>query len=75
MGFPIEHGPHTTLIAMRLRDRLGIDRSTASENYSGLLSRAGCTADAHVSAELSAVPCSRISTRSCPGLGPRSWAG
>ena len=25
MGFPFEHGLHTTLIAMRLADRLGVD--------------------------------------------------
>ena len=31
MAFPFEHGLHTTLIAMRLADRLGVDRRTASE--------------------------------------------
>jgi hypothetical protein len=30
MGFPFEHGLHTTLIAMRLADKLGIDRPGAS---------------------------------------------
>src|SRR5829696_8987226 len=28
MGFPFEHGLHTTLIGMRLAERLGVDRST-----------------------------------------------
>jgi HD-GYP domain-containing protein (c-di-GMP phosphodiesterase class II) len=53
MGFPFEHGLHTTLIAMRLGDRLGVDRSTASETYYAcLLAHAGCTTDAHVAAEV-----------------------
>jgi HD-GYP domain-containing protein (c-di-GMP phosphodiesterase class II) len=53
MGFPLEHGLHTTLIAMRLGDRLGIDRSTASQTYYAcLLSHAGCTTDAHIAAEI-----------------------
>jgi hypothetical protein len=29
MGFPFEHGLHTTVIAMRLADRLGVDCQTA----------------------------------------------
>jgi hypothetical protein len=53
MGFPFEHGLHTTLIAMRLGDRLGVDRATASQTYYAcLLSHAGCTTDAHVVAEI-----------------------
>jgi HD-GYP domain-containing protein (c-di-GMP phosphodiesterase class II) len=53
MGFPFEHGLHTTLIAMRLADRLGVDRETASQTYYAcLLSHAGCTTDAHVAAEI-----------------------
>jgi len=53
MGFPFEHGLHTTLIAMRLGERLGVDHSTASQTYYAcLLSHAGCTTDAHVSAEV-----------------------
>ena len=49
MGFPFEHGLHSTLIAMRLADRLGVDRDTAAQTYYAcLLSHAGCTADAHV---------------------------
>ena len=51
MGFPFEHGLHTTVIAMRLADRLGVDRQTAVETYYGsLLSHAGCTTDAHLAA-------------------------
>ncbi|HET6683392.1 MAG TPA: HD domain-containing phosphohydrolase [Gaiella sp.] len=53
MAFPFEHGLHTTLIAMRLAEELGVDRQTASETYYAcLLSHAGCTADAHVAAEV-----------------------
>ncbi len=53
MGFPFEHGLHETLIAMRLAERLGVDRATASETYyASLLSHAGCTAEAHVAAEV-----------------------
>jgi hypothetical protein len=53
MSFPFEHGLHTTLIAMRLAGGLGVDRRTASETYYAcLLSHAGCTAEAHVAAEV-----------------------
>jgi HD-GYP domain-containing protein (c-di-GMP phosphodiesterase class II) len=53
MGFPFEHGLHTTLIAIRLAERLGVDPDTASQTYYAcLLSHAGCTADAHVTAEV-----------------------
>ena len=53
MGFAFEHGLQTTVIAMRLADRLGVDRQTAVETFYGsLLSHAGCTADAHVAAEV-----------------------
>ena len=44
MGFPFEHGFHSTLIAMRLGDRLGVDPETASQTYYAcLLTYAGCT--------------------------------
>ena len=33
MGFPFEHGLHSTLIAMRLADRLGDDRETRCQTY------------------------------------------
>jgi hypothetical protein len=53
MGFPFEHGLHTTVIAMRLADRLGVDAQTAVQTYYGsLLSHAGCTTDAHLTAEV-----------------------
>ena len=53
MAFPFEHGLHRTLIAMRLANRLGVDRQTASETYYAcLLSHAGCTTEAHIAAEV-----------------------
>ena len=53
MGFPFEHGLHTTLIAMRLADRLGLDRATTWETYYAcLLAHAGCTTDAHVTPQV-----------------------
>ena len=33
MAFPFEHGLHTTLIAMRLAGKLGIDRPSTCETY------------------------------------------
>ena len=53
MGFPFEHGLLTTVIAMRLADRLGVDHETAVQTFYGsLLSHAGCTTDAHLAAEV-----------------------
>ena len=53
MGFPFEHGLHCTLAATRLADRLGVGPATASQAYYAcLLSHAGCTTDAHVTAEI-----------------------
>jgi HD-GYP domain-containing protein (c-di-GMP phosphodiesterase class II) len=53
MAFPFEHGLHTTLIAMRLAGKLGVDRERARETYYAcLLSHAGCTTEAHVAAEV-----------------------
>jgi HD-GYP domain-containing protein (c-di-GMP phosphodiesterase class II) len=53
MAFPFEHGLHTTLIAMRLADKLGIDRHSAAQTYFAcLLSHASCTTEAHVAAEV-----------------------
>ena len=53
MGFPFEHGLQETLIAMRLAERLGVDREIAAQTYyASLLSHAGCTAGAHVAAEV-----------------------
>jgi hypothetical protein len=39
------------VIAMRLADRLGVDRQTAVY-YGSLLSHTGCTTDAHLAAEV-----------------------
>lgn len=51
MGLPFEHGLQSTLIAMRLAERLGIDRASASATYHAcLLMYSGCTTDAEVSA-------------------------
>lgn len=51
MGFPIEHGLHGTLAAMRLGGHIGIDGETATQlYYSSLLTYVGCTADAEVAA-------------------------
>jgi HD-GYP domain-containing protein (c-di-GMP phosphodiesterase class II) len=53
MGFPFEHGLHTTLVASRLADGLGVDAVRASQTfYACLLSHSGCTTDAHVTAEV-----------------------
>jgi HD-GYP domain-containing protein (c-di-GMP phosphodiesterase class II) len=53
MAFPFEHGLHTTLIAMRLANQLGIDRQSASQTYYAcLLCHASCTTEAHVAAEV-----------------------
>ena len=53
MDFPFEHGLHTTLIGMRLAERLGVDHSTAVQTYYAcLLAHAGCTTDAHVTGEV-----------------------
>jgi HD-GYP domain-containing protein (c-di-GMP phosphodiesterase class II) len=53
MGFPFEHGLHTTLIATRLANRLEVEPATASQTYyASLLSHSGCTTDAHVTAEV-----------------------
>lgn len=53
MGFPFEHGLHTTLTAMRLADQLGVGRQVASQTYYVcLLTYAGCTTDASESARI-----------------------
>jgi HD-GYP domain-containing protein (c-di-GMP phosphodiesterase class II) len=52
IGVPLEHGLQSTLIAMRLGERLGVDPETASQiYYACLLFYVGCTADAEVAAE------------------------
>jgi HD-GYP domain-containing protein (c-di-GMP phosphodiesterase class II) len=52
-SLPLEHGLESTLFAMRLCDRLGVDSETASQTYYAcLLFYIGCTANADVTAEL-----------------------
>jgi hypothetical protein len=52
IGVPLEHGLQSTLIAMRLCERLGVNPDTASQTYYAcLLFCVGCTADAEVAAE------------------------
>ena len=52
-GLPFEHGLRSTLAAMRLGERLGIDGATAAQiYYVCLLFYVGCTADAQIGAEL-----------------------
>jgi len=53
IGVPLEHGLHSTLIAMRLVERAGIDAATASQTYYAcLLFYVGCTANADLADEL-----------------------
>ena len=53
MGYPFEHGLQSTLIAMRLAERLGVEGSDVADTYyAALLFHAGCTADAHVTADV-----------------------
>jgi HD-GYP domain-containing protein (c-di-GMP phosphodiesterase class II) len=53
IGVPLEHGLQSTLVAMRLGERLGIDHATASDAYyASMLFHVGCTVDAHVAAEI-----------------------
>jgi HD-GYP domain-containing protein (c-di-GMP phosphodiesterase class II) len=52
-GLPFEHGLQSTLVAMRLAERLAVDPDIAVQTYYGcLLFHAGCTAGAGTSAEL-----------------------
>jgi HD-GYP domain-containing protein (c-di-GMP phosphodiesterase class II) len=52
IGVPLEHGLQSTLVAMRLGERLGVDSDTASQTYYAcLLFYVGCPADAEVAAE------------------------
>ncbi len=53
MGYPFEHGLRMTLIGSRLAAGLGVDPATASQAYYAcMFSHAGCTTDAHVTAEV-----------------------
>ena len=52
-GLPLEHGLESTLAAMRLAERLGVDAETERQTYYAcLLFYVGCTADAEVAADL-----------------------
>jgi hypothetical protein len=53
IGVPLEHGLQSTLYAMRLADRLGVDEETGSHTYYAcLLFYVGCTAGAETATEL-----------------------
>ncbi len=53
IGVPLEHGLHSTLIAMRLGERMGVDAETASQAYYAcLLFYIGCTANSDLTAEI-----------------------
>ena len=52
LGIDLEHGLRSTLFAMRLAERLGLDRETSVQTYYAcLLLHIGCTTNAHVAAE------------------------
>lgn len=53
VGFPLEHGLRSALIAMRLCDRLGVDADTATQTYYFcLLFYVGCNAPVDVSPQV-----------------------
>jgi HD-GYP domain-containing protein (c-di-GMP phosphodiesterase class II) len=53
LGLDLEHGLRSTVFAMRIGERLGVDRQTLSDAYyASLLMYVGCTADIHLRAEL-----------------------
>ena len=53
IGVPLEHGLHSTLIAMRLGEQLGVGAETASQAYfTCLLFYVGCTANGDIAAEI-----------------------
>jgi HD-GYP domain-containing protein (c-di-GMP phosphodiesterase class II) len=53
IGVPLEHGLHSTLIAVRLATSLGVDQETARQTYYGcLLFYVGCTATAGISSDV-----------------------
>lgn len=53
MGFPFEHGLHSTLTTMRLCDVMGVDPETASRAYyATLLTHVGCNVDAEINARI-----------------------
>lgn len=53
LALDIEHGLRSTVFALRIGERLGVDEATlADAYYTCLLMYAGCTADVHVRAEV-----------------------
>ena len=53
IGVPLEHGLQSTLVAMRLSERLDVDDDTAREAYYlCLLFYVGCTAGAELAADV-----------------------
>ena len=53
IGLPFEHGLQSTLVALRVADRLGVDAAVVTETYYDcLLFYAGCTTDADVAAAM-----------------------
>jgi HD-GYP domain-containing protein (c-di-GMP phosphodiesterase class II) len=53
IGASLEHGLQSTLVAMRLAERLDVDTETASQTYyTCLLLYVGCTADAEIAADV-----------------------
>ncbi len=53
MGLPLEHGLRSTMVAMRLAERLGLDEDQSRQAFYGcLLFYVGCTADAETEAAL-----------------------
>ena len=53
IGVPLEHGLHSTLVAVRLCERLGVDSASAWQAYYGsLLFYVGCTAPADIGLEI-----------------------
>jgi HD-GYP domain-containing protein (c-di-GMP phosphodiesterase class II) len=53
IGFDFEHGLRSTLVAVRLAERLDVDRETAAQTYYAcLLQQVGCTADIHRRAKI-----------------------
>jgi HD-GYP domain-containing protein (c-di-GMP phosphodiesterase class II) len=53
IGASLEHGLQSTLVAVRLGERLDVDAETASQTYYAcLLLYVGCTADAEIAADV-----------------------
>ena len=78
IGVPLEHGLDSTVVAMRLCKRLGVDSQTASQAYYAcLLFYVGCTATAEVAADLfgDETALTRYATPARFGSRPQMLAG